>query len=234
VAAPTSTDPRPHAGGWRARRGRFQRILEPTDRIAEVMFGLIMALTFTGSLSISDAGRNDVRAMLIGALGCNLAWGLIDGIFYVMVTFADRGGDTRALHSVRTAQDPAHARQLLSDALPEEVSAVLTDEQLEQLRARLAQSPAPPVRARMGLRDFLAALAVCALVFCSTLPIAVPFLLFQNVPLAMRVSNGIAIAMLFIAGALYARAVGGRSWLIGLTMVVLGSVLVAMTIALGG
>ena len=198
------------------------------------MFGLIMALTFTGSLSISDAGRNDVRAMLIGALGCNLAWGLIDGIFYVMVTFADRGGDTRALHSVRTTQDPAHARQLLADALPDEVSAVLTDEQLEQLRARLAQSPAPPLRARMGLRDFLAALAVCALVFCSTLPIAVPFLLFQSVPLAMRVSNGIAIAMLFIAGALYARAVGGRSWLIGATMVVLGSVLVAMTIALGG
>ena len=95
-------------------------------------------------------------------------------------------------------------------------------------------STAPPVRARMGVRDFLAALSVCALVFCSTLPIAVPFLLFQSVPLAMRVSNGFALAQLFIAGALYARAVGGRSWLIGLTMVVLGSALVAMTIALGG
>jgi hypothetical protein len=234
MAVPVSSAPHTHAGGWRGRGARFRRILEPSDRIAEVMFGLIMALTFTGSLSISDAGRNDVRAMLIGALGCNLAWGLIDGIFYVMVTFADRGGDARALQSVRATQDPAQARQLLADALPDEVSAVLTDEQLEQVRARLAQSPAPPVRERLGIRDFLAALAVCALVFCSTLPIALPFLLFQSVPLAMRVSNGIAIAMLFIAGVLYARAVGGRSWLIGATMVVLGSALVAMTIALGG
>ena len=58
--------------------GTRRNILEPADRIAEVMFGLIMALTVTGALSISDAGRNDVRAMLIGALGCNLAWGLID------------------------------------------------------------------------------------------------------------------------------------------------------------
>jgi hypothetical protein len=33
-----------------------------------------MVLTFTGSLSVADAGRADVRAMLIGALGCNLAW----------------------------------------------------------------------------------------------------------------------------------------------------------------
>ena len=53
-----------------SRMRPFQRIMEPADRIAEVMFGLIMALTFTGSISISDAGRNDVRAMLIGALAC--------------------------------------------------------------------------------------------------------------------------------------------------------------------
>ena len=51
------------------------RVLDPSERIAEVLFGLIMVLTFTGSLSIADAGANDVRVMLIGALGCNLAWG---------------------------------------------------------------------------------------------------------------------------------------------------------------
>ena len=215
--------------------GTRRNILEPADRIAEVMFGLIMALTFTGSLSISYAGRNDVRAMLIGALGCNLAWGLIDGIFYVMVTFADRGGDTRAIQAMRAASDPAHARKLLADTLPDEVSAVLTDEQLERVRVRLAEAPASGARERLGLRDFLAALAVCALVFCSTLPIALPFLLIEGVQPAMRASNAIAIAMLFVAGLLYGRTVGGRRpWLVGLTMVLLGCLLVAMTIALGG
>ena len=216
-----------------SRMRPFQRIMEPADRIAEVMFGLIMALTFTGSISISDAGRNDVRAMLIGALGCNIAWGLIDGIFYVMIGFADRGRDARALQAVRNADDPAQAKALLAQTLPDQVAAVLTEEQLERVRVTLKQGPAP-IPPKPGIRELLAGLAVASLVFGSTLPIALPFLLFQDGQLAMRVSNGIAIAMLFVAGALYARVVGGRAWLIGGTMVVLGIALVAMTIALGG
>ena len=51
------------------------RALEPMDRLSEILFGLIMVLTFTGSLSVAEVGREDVRLMLIGALGCNLAWG---------------------------------------------------------------------------------------------------------------------------------------------------------------
>ena len=57
-----------------------RRVLEPTERLSEVLFGLIMVLTFTGSLSLAEKGRGAVRTMLIGALGCNLAWGIIDGI----------------------------------------------------------------------------------------------------------------------------------------------------------
>src|SRR5215470_13510245 len=68
-----------------------RRVLDPAERIAEMLFGLIMVLTFTGSLSIAEAGRDDIRAMLIGALGCNLAWGIIDGVLYLMGCLADRG-----------------------------------------------------------------------------------------------------------------------------------------------
>ena len=57
-----------------------KRLLEPIDRVSEVLFGLIMVLTFTGSLSIAEAGHSEIRTMLIGALGCNLAWGVIDGV----------------------------------------------------------------------------------------------------------------------------------------------------------
>src|SRR4029453_13940157 len=69
---------------------RRKRVLGPVGRVSEVLFGLIMVLTFTGSLSIAEAGRDDIRAMLIGALGCNLAWGLIDGVLYLMGSLADR------------------------------------------------------------------------------------------------------------------------------------------------
>ncbi len=67
-----------------------KRVLEPYDRISEVLFGLIMVLTFTGSLSIAEGGREAVRTMLLGALGCNLAWGIIDGVLYLMGCLAEK------------------------------------------------------------------------------------------------------------------------------------------------
>jgi hypothetical protein len=44
-----------------------------------VLFGLVMVLSFTGSLSVAEAGREDIRSMLVAALGCNLAWGVGGG-----------------------------------------------------------------------------------------------------------------------------------------------------------
>jgi hypothetical protein len=50
------------------------RVLDPMDRISEVLFGLIMALTFTCTLGVVTADNIQVRTMLFAALGCNLAW----------------------------------------------------------------------------------------------------------------------------------------------------------------
>jgi len=36
------------------------RVLDPLDRISEVLFGLIMVLTFTGSLRVAEAGHGKV------------------------------------------------------------------------------------------------------------------------------------------------------------------------------
>ena len=65
-----------------------RRLLEPMERISEVLFGLIMVLTYTCSFSVAGAGREEVRTMLVGALGCNLAWGMIDAVFYLMNSFS--------------------------------------------------------------------------------------------------------------------------------------------------
>ncbi len=50
-------------------------VLDPINRLSEILFGLIMVLSATCSLSIAAANRFEVTALLIGALGCNLAWG---------------------------------------------------------------------------------------------------------------------------------------------------------------
>jgi hypothetical protein len=211
-----------------------KRVLEPHDRISEVLFGLIMVLTFTGSLSVADAGREDIRTMLIGALGCNIAWGVIDGVLYIMGCLAERGRNLMTYRSVRKATDPQKAQRLIASALPPLVASVLKPEELENVRQRLLQLPEPPDSARLSGRDWLGALAVFFLVFLSTFPVVLPFIFMHNVMLAMRVSNGIAVTMLFIAGIAYGRCVGRSPWGFGVTMVVLGCALVALTMALGG
>ena len=211
-----------------------KRVLDPAERISEVLFGLIMVLTFTGSLSIAEAGREDIRAMLIGALGCNIAWGIIDGVLYLMGSLAEKGRSLAAYRAVQQAATPRDAERLIAEELPPLFASVLEPDDLARMRQRLTHLPSPPARARLNSSDWWGALGVFLLVFLSTLPIAVPFMVMRNAPSALRTSNGIAIVLLFIAGIAYARVVGRTPWIFGVSMVALGSVLVALTIALGG
>src|SRR6266404_689606 len=66
-------------------------VLSPVDRVSEMLFGLFMALTFVGAVSVAEAGREHIRDMLVAALGCNLAWGLVDAMMYVVRAVTDRG-----------------------------------------------------------------------------------------------------------------------------------------------
>jgi len=214
--------------------GGPKRVLDPSERTAEVLFGLIMVLTFTGSLSAADAGREDIRAMLIAALGCNIAWGVIDGVLYLMGALGDRGSSLTVYRAVRSARDSARARRLIADALPAPIAAVLDPADFDRMHQRLLQLPEPPTRPRLTGSDWRGAVGVFLLVFVSTFPVAIPFIVMDDATRAMRASNAIAVTMMFIAGVAYGRAVGRAPWAVGLSMVALGSVLVAMTIALGG
>ncbi len=177
-----------------------RRVLDPVERLSEILFGLIMVLTFTGSLSVATAGREDIRAMLVGALGCNLAWGIIDGVLYLLGRLGDKGRDLATLQAVRATTEPAQARRLIAEALPPVVAGVLRPEELGQLHQRLLQLPEPPPRARLQSADWLGALGVFLLVFLSTFPVVIPFIVISEAGPAQRVSNLDAITMLFLTG----------------------------------
>ena len=208
----------------------MKSILEPNDRISEVLFGLIMVLTFTGSLSVVEAGHEDVRAMLVGALGCNIAWGVIDGILYLMGCLAERGRNAALYRAVRESVDVQPVR----DGLPPIVASILEPAELESIQQRLKNLPDAPARARVTAEDLKGAVAVFLWVFVTTFPVTVPFMVMNDAHRAMRLSNTIAVVMLFIAGYAFGRITGARPWIWGVSMVLLGCVLVVMTIALGG
>src|SRR5262245_2486217 len=216
----------------RARRP-FPSVIAPIDRISEVLFGLIMVLTSTSTLSVVSAGRPEIRTMIVGALGCNLAWGIIDAGLYVLGCIDERGRGLLALRAVRQAASPTEARRVIAEALPEPLSR-LPHEHLEPMRQALLRLPEPPQRPGLTKDHALGAVGVCLLVFLSTFPPVIPFLLWGDVQIALRISNAIAIVMLFACGYAYARGTGLRPWTTGLVMVAIGIALVAVAVALGG
>ena len=72
------------------------------------------------------------------------------------------------------------------------------------------------------------------LVFLSTFPVALPFLLIPDAHRAVRVSNAVGVVLLFFSGYALGRYSGLRAVAVGLAMAGIGVLLVAMTIALGG
>ena len=210
------------------------RVLEPIERISEVLFGLIMVLTFTGSLSAAESGQAEVRAMLVGALGCNLAWGLIDAIMYLMACLADRAADRRIVVAVQRAATDEQAERVIVDTLPSPVASVLAPADLDRMRLVLSRMPEPTERIEFKREDWLGAVAVFLLVFVSTIPVVLPFMILHDAAVALRISNAIAVAMMFVTGYAFGRAAGYRPWMMAGSMVLLGAFLVALTIALGG
>src|SRR5262245_43691781 len=114
-----------------------KRVLEPIDRISEVLFGLIMALTFTCTLGVATSDNIQVRTMLIGALGCNLAWGIIDAGVYLLARLNERGRNLVRWRAARDEADVGRAQRIIADAMPPLLAAVLPPDQLEVMRQGL-------------------------------------------------------------------------------------------------
>jgi len=209
------------------------RILDPMDRISEILFGVIMALSFTLTFAVATADTLAVRTMLFAALGCNLAWGIIDGGVYLLARLNSQGRALLRWRAARDAPDSDAAQQVVADALPPLLASTVEPEQLEAMRLKLGRLPEPE-RPQLTKRDWLGALGICLLSFLSTFPIVIPFLFIGDARLALRVSNAVAIAMLFLCGFVFGRCAGLRPIMMGIVMVALGGTLVGVAIALGG
>src|SRR4029077_19463422 len=120
-----------------------KRLLNPIERISEVLFGLIMALTFTCTISVIESDRTVVKDMLIGALGCNIAWGLVDAVMFLLMTITEKSFSQTIFNFVRRTTDINKANQFIADALPPVISSVMKPEELEEIRKKLLRVPGP-------------------------------------------------------------------------------------------
>ena len=210
------------------------RVLEPVERLSEILFGLIMALTITGAVSVATADRSAIRTMLFAALGCNIAWGIIDAGMYLMARLGERGRNALAVRAIRETADRERAHRMIADELPPLIAPAFQPAQLESIRERLDKIPASDLSSRLTWRDWQGALGVCVVVILSTFPLVIPFIVIADTRLALRISNALAVLLLFLCGFLFGRHAGLHPLATGLVMVAVGVALVSVAIALGG
>jgi VIT family len=216
------------------RAGPRERVLDPIARVSEILFGLIMALTFTSTLSAATSGYGEIRPLLFGAIGCNIAWGLVDAVMFLIGSLTERGRDLLTVRAVRAAASPQQAHRVITAALSPMVVPILTNDDFERVRQGFLGMRDLPPAPSLTREDWLGALAVFLLVFLSTFPVVIPFIVFRSAHLAIRASNLVAIVMLFLCGYVLAQHGGYHPWRTGFSMVLLGVALVAIAVGLGG
>jgi hypothetical protein len=216
----------------------IQRYLDPGEALGEVLFGLIMALSFTvGARLLFEEEGLDTTELVVAAVGCNIAWGVIDAVLFVLGSLFHRSQRARFYRTLRHARNEAEALANIQEefGLEDEPLAILPDDRARLYQAILTLSAhAAPARARLLRRDFSAALVVFLLVSATAVPGVIPFLLLEDSDLALRVSNTVLVLLLFLGGYRWGHYTDSPPWRVGLAVMILGISMVLVAVALGG
>jgi VIT1/CCC1 family predicted Fe2+/Mn2+ transporter len=207
--------------------------LNPIDRTSEVVFGTLMAMSFSGTLSVATAGEQDVDTMMLAALGCNLAWGLTDAVMFLVAEVTERRRRLTLLTRLRHTKDHAEADRLIADELPPRLQTHTDPAVFESFRRSLLMANEKEDRI-LTIRSILDAIQVFLLVVLSTFPIVLPFILIQEPVHALRISNLMGLLTLFASGYLLGRHAGGNPLRFAFGLSLIGALMIGAIIALGG
>ena len=214
MSTPTAADPRPQ---------REELDAEP------------LTFTLTAGFAVGE-GEGKARELLIAAIGCNLAWGVIDGAMYVIGSLLERSRRERDLARGRSAPDEAAAFDVIARYFENTLARFATDE--ERVRfygvVREAARRKPPERMRLHREDVYGGFASFCLLVFTTIPAVIPFLLIDAPHRALRVLNVLMVALLFLVGLQWGRHAYVNRWPAGFAFLATGIVLVGIAIALGG
>jgi hypothetical protein len=216
---------------------KFVRMwLSPQDRLAEAICGIVMVLSVT-AYTRAEMEEPSSAAFLVAILGCNAAWGLVDGATYVFGSIQARGRRLlvhRALHAPGT---PAEVERKAREAIGEAFEGLLPKGERRDRAVEMVIEAArsiPPGRPRVMKEDLLAGLACFCLMFVGTLPMAVPYVFFRHLDRAILASQGIAVVLMFLIGRQWGATSGFRPIRSGLLFTAIGVALSSLTQFMGG
>lgn len=211
--------------------------LTPAGRLQEIIYALIMVITVTSTVSrtVPDSDQG-IRTLIFAVLGCNIAWGIVDGVMYILTSLFNRNRSCKMIRDAASAASPGDAMSVIDGEFNPPFEWMLDHDQRrtlnEEIMEHVVNMRPPPVK---FTRQELIGGALCFVVtFMTTLPAVTPFFFVHDMHLAIRLSNAVALTMLFLVGFEFARLTDKNPLTTSVGLVALGGVVVIITIILGG
>ncbi len=215
----------------------LDRYLDPSESLLEILFGLIMALTMTaGARLLSDPDEIRRLDLALGLLGCNVAWGLIDAVFYLLGSQFNRNRRVRFTRRLQGAASDEEAIGLVREEFGLEGEPQASQEDREALHRSLLAffRDATAERAPFSRDELMAAIIIFVLVTCTALPGLLPLMAVPSTNLALRIANALQVILLLGIGYRWAHFTGISGWRGAMIVGTLGVALVLVAVALGG
>ena len=218
-------------------RRLVDRYLDPSESLLEILFGLIMALTMTaGARLVTDPATLNAGELIAALAGCNVAWGFIDAVFYLVGSMFNRNRRLVLVRRLQATRDEGEAIALIQDEfglqreprMRDEDRAVFYRSMLEMLRH------ADTRRASLTAGEFAAAAIIFVLVSLTAVPGLIPLAVMSDLGMALRLANGLQVVLLFYVGYKWSHYSGSNPWRGAAMIGVMGIVLVLIAVALGG
>ena len=211
--------------------------LDPSESLLEILFGLIMALTLTaGARLLSDPAEVKPLELAAALVGCNVAWGVIDAVFYLLGSRYNRNRRVLFVRRLQATSDQSQANALIRAefGLEDEPSMLPQDKDAFYKSLLGMLRHADTARAHLRSDDLVAAALILALVSATAIPGLIPLLLMEDVPLALRLANALQVVLLFAIGYRWAQYSGASPWRSAALVGLMGVALVLIAVALGG
>jgi hypothetical protein len=223
----------------------IERMLDPIDELSQVIYSILIFLSFTLAFRIfklqSGAGvhleTEQVRELLIAAIGATVAWGIIGGLMYVLTSVFERNEKQHVLLAVQSAPTDEDAIAIIADKLDFTLEPITTEGKRQSLYANVVDTLRDSRPRNNGLRreDMAGGIGILLVAVVAVIPSLLPFVLIPNSAfLALRASNIVSFVVLFVSGWRWGRRTHSNPWLTGLTLMFAGAVMVLIAIPLGG
>lgn len=205
---------------------------------AEVMYAVIIAITFTSSLRDYNALAGIYYyTVVFSALFCCVAWGIADGLFYAWEERYITRAENNIIESSKSPGNNEDTLSLIKNELDDTILRNLSEENREELYQKLVEDLAEvELRKKLSTRDtFNIVLSTFLVSTGAGLIVVLPFFLIDDLSTALLISNLLGIFILFIIGFYRAQ---GRSLsakaTTGFSTAFVGIIITVITTLLGG